>query len=245
MATSMKSCALGATQIGFVLVVTVFGIGQCVGDTKSMLACVGIGRGSSQPSVEVRALDVDHPDDHRLATSLLRLSEIAGLTRQEVRAVVVVSKQVNAANLGPTQFALFEGLYRVSDESLDAIMAHEVAHAQLGHVEAIEHRAKTIDRATRIVGALVGVDSEGRDEVAGWALGAALPSFSREQELEADARAVDLLRQSGYGSRAPSVMCSALEDLRALDGGEDSDGFWSTHPSTDDRLQRIRALTRE
>src|SRR5262245_41097280 len=53
----------------------------------------------------------------------------------QVKIGLIDSQDINAANAGPNEFYVTTGLLaQASDDHLRAVMAHEVAHADLGHV---------------------------------------------------------------------------------------------------------------
>ena len=57
------------------------------------------------------------------------------MSLNQVKMTVMVDPHINAANGGGGDFYVTTGLLRkASDDELRAIMAHEVAHADLGHV---------------------------------------------------------------------------------------------------------------
>jgi predicted Zn-dependent protease len=235
----MATAASALLQIGCGLVFFVFMIGQCVGETKSMLACVGVRESAPKLAVQFRTVDPSSPGDARMARSLLNMAQAGGIPPEEIRAVVAQVPEINAANFGARDFMLFEGLHGVPDSTLDAIMAHEVAHALLGHVSEFQTRADTIGRVTRLLGAVVGTGSEGRSEVASWALEVSMPAFSREQEFAADAKAIEILRTAGYHSDAAGTLCDALSEFAALEQRRAA-GFWDSHPASAERIERIQ-----
>lgn len=62
---------------------------------------------------------------------------------------------------------------------------------------------------------------------------------SREDEDEADARAVGILRAAGYD---PQLLVTALIKLHGRDGAQHSTGPWDSHPSMSDRIENIRTV---
>lgn len=116
-------------------------------------------------------------------------------------------------------------------------MAHEVAHDVLGHIDQIVERASTMATITTILGVLVGAEATAREEVGSWATALTLPSYSREQEIEADAEAVRILGTAGYED-PEGVFRNALSWLRDC-YGEAGGGFLDSHPSFSERLERL------
>lgn len=233
--------ATGAMQLVFVVIALVFGVGQCVGDTRDMLACVGLSGEAGKQELQVRSPDPANPNDVRAIGSLLEMANIGGLSVKDLRVAIVEADIVNAATLGKSTFILFDGLSQASKERLDAIMAHEIAHATLEHSENAVDRASTIAAIARVAGVVVGAESAAQREVSSWAVGALLPAYSRAQELEADAEAVRILRRAGYAMPG-KVMGNALAWLRKI-AGESGGGFFDSHPAISERIQRLEQGT--
>jgi predicted Zn-dependent protease len=63
--------------------------------------------------------------------------------------------------------------------------------------------------------------------------------YGRDDELESDKLGVKFLHESGYN---PEALIRVMEVLRtASGGGGGGPEFLSTHPSPDNRIERIRA----
>ena len=72
-----------------------------------------------------------------------------------------------------------------------------------------------------------------------WVGYTALPKYSRNQEYEADTKAVEILRELGHDEpeKEFSEALQALLDKYGNLGG----GFFDSHPSTTERIQRLRS----
>jgi Zn-dependent protease with chaperone function len=67
----------------------------------------------------------------------------------------------------------------------------------------------------------------------------ALPKYSRNQEFEADAKAVEILTELGE-DKPEKELSDALQVL--LDKyGNFGGGFFDSHPATAERIQRLRS----
>lgn len=227
----------GTLHVAVVLVALTFGLGQCVGGAKNMLSCVGVSRTSQDPEVGVRQPDESNANDLRMMASLLRMAQCRQLDPEFIRVAIIESQEVNAATIGGSAFLLFDGLERATDQQLDAVMAHEVAHDVLGHIDQTLERASTVANITNVLGALVGAEPTAREEVYSWATALTLPCYSREQEIEADAEAVRILRDAGYDDPT-GVFRNTLSWLRACHG-ESGGGFLDSHPSVSERLELL------
>jgi predicted Zn-dependent protease len=63
--------------------------------------------------------------------------------------------------------------------------------------------------------------------------------FSREDELESDALGVRFMIQAGYN---PEALVGVMEILAEASGGSSGSDFMSSHPSPDNRIEKIREV---
>ena len=161
--------------------------------------------------------------------------------------------EFRTSRIGPNAIALPGGIIVMTDELVrlmpddDAVLG-VLAH-ELGHIERRHFLRRLISSTvTGAVATLIAGDASGVLS----ALPATLAelSYAREQELEADAYAADLLRANGI---SPMALAQALEALEAAhreragqrETNAASDerwrGYLSTHPDTDERIARLRA----
>lgn len=231
--------ALGALfSLALMCVFAFFMFAQCVGDAKSALAWLGLGSDEGE-APEVRHLEASNVDDVRVARSLSRMLQAADLNPDHFGVAVVVSSEFNAMTFGENSFIIFQGLYEAPDEVLDAIMAHEVAHVLHRHSAKSSEQAESIAWWTAAAGKLAGADASGIRQAASWTLDVVMPSYSRDQEREADRTAVSVLQSAGYGVRSAEVMADALEWTRKHIGSHGA-GFFSSHPSIEGRIESLR-----
>ncbi|MGZ9257151.1 MAG: M48 family metallopeptidase [Candidatus Binatia bacterium] len=148
---------------------------------------------------------------------------------------IINQNEINAANAGNCQFYVTTGLLRrASDDQLRGVLAHELAHQDLGHV------AKA-----QVLGATISVLSAGLQQLFPIA-GAVAPvagelvarSYGRKEEFSADKHGVDILRRAGHPKE---VMVESLAWIRRI-SGDKGGGFLSTHPGLDDRIATIQRL---
>lgn len=162
--------------------------------------------------------------------------------------VVVESPEVNALAAPGGYIFLSRGLLeRMSDEDmLAAVLAHEVAHVVSRHgLKAIarEHMADYTPLGSLSASA---VDCTGLSQQLVTALDGAVKDivdrllvsgFSREQELEADRIAVEILGKAGYDPTALDRVFAILENQTT------SSGVWfSTHPKFSDRRAALMLI---
>jgi predicted Zn-dependent protease len=153
---------------------------------------------------------------------------------EKVKMGLMEDDHINAANAGGGQFLVTTGLLKKSsDEQLRAIMAHEVAHEDLGHV------AKTQALATGLGVGLslleqVFPGSAALSPIAGQLV---VNAYTRREESEADAHAVELMQRAGYDGR--TLMVNSLEWIAKTEGASGG-GFFATHPATADRIEALK-----
>jgi putative metalloprotease len=155
---------------------------------------------------------------------------------KQVKMAVVADPSINAANAGGGQFMVTTGLLeRATDQQLLGVLAHEVAHEDLGHV------AKTQALATGVEFAMVLLDQiyPGANALTPVAGQLVVNAYTRREESEADAHAVEIMKRAGYDGK--SIMAGSLGWIAKTEG-ESGGGFFATHPATGDRIKAIREL---
>jgi Zn-dependent protease with chaperone function len=148
---------------------------------------------------------------------------------------IIHQNEINAANAGNCQFYVTTGLLRrASDDQLRGVLAHELAHQDLGHVAKAQVLGATINALSAglqqlfpIAGAVVPVAGE-----------LMARSYGRKEEFSADKHGVDILRRAGHPKE---VMVDSLAWIRRV-SGDKGGGFLSTHPELDDRIAMIQRL---
>lgn len=155
---------------------------------------------------------------------------------RDVKITVLDDPNINAANGGGGDFYVTTGLMaKASDEQLLGIMAHEVAHADLGHV------ARTQKIATGLELGMILLDQiyPGASSLTPIAGQLIVNAYTRGEEHEADAHGVELLKRTGHNGK--NVMAGTLDWLAKSEGGGGG-GFFSTHPATGDRIKAVQNL---
>jgi Zn-dependent protease with chaperone function len=151
----------------------------------------------------------------------------------QVSVGILDTGDINAANAGRGQFFVTKGLLvKANDPHLMAILAHEVAHDDLNHVEKVQ-----------ILGAGVGVGIAILDQIFPGS-GAITPvagqlvlnKYSRDEEYAADAHGAELLGRAGQNR---ALMAETLTWLMQTQGGSGG-GFFATHPGTTDRIAALK-----
>jgi len=174
----------------------------------------------------------------RLKTVMVPLLEHMNrpIPLNQVQVGLMDDPHINAANAGGGHFYVTTGLLeKASDDQLRAVMAHETAHADLGHV------AKAQRLGTGLTIGMVLLDqilpgSRALTPIAGQLIQS---SYSRREEYQADAHGVEILHRAGYDGK--TLMAETLTWLMQVEGAGRG-GFFATHPGTSDRIAAVRRL---
>jgi predicted Zn-dependent protease len=142
-----------------------------------------------------------------------------------------------------------------SEDALAAVIAHEIAHIQLSHglLAIRKSRLTRSFRRNRMVGTM---NTFGPTTVSHMRMPQTMQmsslmdnciydisskmiidGYSRNAEQEADALAVEIMKQAGYD---PAAFISVLSAMKTRFVG-DNRGFAKTHPSPDSRIEFVRA----
>ena len=150
-------------------------------------------------------------------------------------------EMVNAWCMAGGRMAVYTGLLEKiapSDDELAQVMGHEISHAVANHTA----ERMSIAMATQVGVAVVGVLSDETAETLSTAALAAtlavqLPN-SRVSELEADQIGIELAAKAGYDPNAAITLWQKM----ARESGSGPPQFMSTHPSPENRQQRLAEL---
>lgn len=171
----------------------------------------------------------------RVMTPLLRAMDNPRRLN-EVRVRVIDDPNINAANAGGGEFQITTGLLaKANDDQLRGVLAHEIAHDDLGHVA----KAQTLGAGLNIGVIVLEQLFPGSSAVTPIAGALIANSYSRSEEFAADRHGVEILRRVGYSKE---VMIDTLTWLTRISGGDNGGGFLSTHPGTEARIDALREL---
>jgi Zn-dependent protease with chaperone function len=150
-----------------------------------------------------------------------------------VRVGLIDSEQINAANAGNGEFYVTTGLLeKAADDHLLGVLAHEVAHEDLGHVA----KAKTLGAGLSIGTFILDQLIPGSGAITPIAGELIARGYTRREEYAADRHGAQLLERVG---RSREVMVDTLSWLMRTAGGSGG-GFFATHPATEDRIEALR-----
>jgi beta-barrel assembly-enhancing protease len=146
-------------------------------------------------------------------------------------------KTVNAFALPGGQIFITEALLAMlkTEDEVAAVLGHEVGHVLARH--SAEHLAKQ-QLTQQLVGAvIIGSGSYETAQLAQIAGSLINMKHGRDDEHESDALGLRLVREAGYD---PSAMIRVMQVLEEASGGSGQPEFASTHPSSANRIARIR-----
>ncbi|SRR5713226_2246529 len=153
----------------------------------------------------------------------------------EIQVGIVDDPSINAASGGDGKFYVTTGLLeKANDEHLRGVLAHEIAHDDLGHVA----RAQVLGTGLNLGMILLEQIIPGSSAITPIAGALIARSYSRSEEFDADRHGVEILRRAGYSKE---VMIDTLTWVLRT-SGDGGGGFLSTHPATEDRIDALRKL---
>ena len=153
----------------------------------------------------------------------------------QARVGIVNQNEINAANAGNCEFYVTTGLLRrADDDQLRGVLAHELAHQDLGHVA----KAQVLGAGLNILAAGLQQLFPAAGAVAPIAGELVARGYGRTEEFAADRHGVDILRRAGYSK---DTMLDSLTWIRRV-SGDSGGGFLATHPALDDRIATIQRL---
>ena len=175
-------------------------------------------------------------EERRVRAVMLPLLRVTDrrIPAEQVQITIVDEPSINAATAGDGRYFVTTGLLnRATDDQLRGVLAHEIAHEDLGHPA----KAQVLAAGLGIGAALLEQWIPGSGAFAPIAGTLISNNYTRPLELRADRHAVTLLERAGYRK---VVMFETLAWLMRRNG--DSGGFLSSHPATSERIQALRSL---
>jgi predicted Zn-dependent protease len=153
----------------------------------------------------------------------------------QVRVGIMDDPHVNAASAGGGEFYVTTGLLqKANDDQLRGVLAHELAHDDLGHVA----KAQALGAGVGIGVIILDQIFPGSGQITPVAGALITRGYSRQEEYDADRHGVDLLRRAGYSKE---LMINTLTWLLRTEGGSGG-GFLATHPGTQERIDALKKL---
>ena len=191
---------------------------------------------SSGTESKLRTVPIDRREAARLKeimVPLLRVTNNRKSTNQ-VRVGLISDPSINAANAGGGEYYITTGLLeKANDDQSRGVLAHEIAHDDLGHVA----RAQVLGAGLNIGMVLLEQIIPGSSAVTPIAGTLIARGYSRREEYAADTHGVELLERAGY---SPQTMERTLEWILRQEKQGGGGGFLSSHPATADRIAALR-----
>jgi Zn-dependent protease with chaperone function len=155
---------------------------------------------------------------------------------RQVKIGLMNDPHINAANAGNNEFYVTTGLLqKADDEQLRGVLAHELAHQDLGHVA----KAQAVGTGLNIGMVILDQIIPGSGALAPVAGKLLLNAYTRKEEYQADAHGVDILNRAGMPGK--QIMVNTLTWLQQTEGASGG-GFFATHPATGDRIAAVQSL---
>ncbi|MDZ4404251.1 M48 family metallopeptidase [Prosthecobacter sp.] len=156
------------------------------------------------------------------------------------------ARTVNAFALPGGQIFITEALFRrfKSEDQLAGVLGHEMGHVVGRHSNEQMANSRLWSGLAQGIGVLTsdGYNNTGA-HIAHMVAQYKVMKFSRDDELESDALGVRFMLQAGYN---PEALIGVMEILAEASGGSSGSDFMSSHPSPDNRIEKIReAIARE
>jgi len=181
-------------------------------------------------------------DSGPLLSALQRFRHSMGA--DDIRVAIYEQEAINGLAAPDGRIVLTRGLfdrYRKGDftvNELAAVIAHEIGHVALGHIDRrkkawkVEMAAKAAAGVflPRVLSGMIGTAVQYASRVLHMGL-------SRRDEYEADAFAVALMQRSGFDPRASVTLLEKLD--RMADGGKAPIEWLASHPANDKRIAAV------
>jgi predicted Zn-dependent protease len=162
-----------------------------------------------------------------------------------------ISKDVlNAFCLPGGKIYIYSGITKVAknDDQLATVISHEIAHAVARHGAERMAVSQVTQVGKQVLQTLIKVTKPEYEKAFdaaygyGASLGVILP-YSRKHEYEADKIGLILMNQSGYDTRQALLFWKNMKALSDKQGKSSTD-YFSTHPSDDKRIAKIKKFNK-
>ena len=152
-------------------------------------------------------------------------------------------KQINAFCMPGGKIGFFTGILdqlKLTDDEVAIVMGHEIAHALREHGRERLAKSNVTNVGARVLGfglsALLGIDPNLTNTVAGAGANLAILKFSRSDETEADLVGLDIVARAGYDPRAGVALWQKMGMV-----SKNAPMEWlSTHPAGKSRIAEMR-----
>jgi predicted Zn-dependent protease len=183
-----------------------------------------------------------------------RLVGVSDIPGQDFTFTVLSSDLPNAFALPGGYVYVTRGLLALAENEAEVagVLGHEIGHVAARHAAQRQTQATgagILATLGTIGAAILGGETAAQlaQQVGGLGAEAWVAGYSRDQELEADDLGLEYMAEAGYDPRAMATFLSKLDEetelRRRLSGREGEAGFswFSTHPRTLERVERVAA----
>ncbi len=201
--------------------------------------------------------NVDAPKDkeelNRLRGIVARIGPVTHYPQFPYEVHLADVEVVNAWCAPGGKMMVFTGLWnpekgfveKDNDAELAAVLSHEIAHANARHVTEMVSRGQTLSIITTaaMVGVGAGAGSQAANafgQVASLGFNIYFPTYSRENEAEADRIGLIYMAKAGYD---PRVAVTLWE--RAAKKKGDNTSIFASHPSSGARAEALKEMLPE
>jgi predicted Zn-dependent protease len=188
-----------------------------------------------------------------IARSVERLVAASERPELKYRVTVLNSPAINAFALPGGSLYITRGLVALANDTseLSSVLSHEMAHVMANHASTREEQIRQAVIVSRVISDVLNDPDLGALALARSKL--SLATFSRGQELEADAIGVGISARAGYDPYGASRFLTTMGRFAALRGaalgqtraGNERLDFLSSHPSTPERISIAIANARQ
>lgn len=190
------------------------------------------------PAQRTTQTKIDPAQGERIKRIMVPLIGVMDKPRdlKQIKVGLMDDPSINAANAGNGQFFVTTGLLqKANDAQLTAVLAHEVAHEDLGHVAKAQALGTGLNIGMVILDQII-PGSGALTPIAGALVSRA---YSRREEYAADKHGAELLERTGQSKQ---LMINTLTWLMQM-SGPDGGGFFATHPGTEDRIDELKKVS--
>lgn len=242
---SMKKLALGCLALSLGLTSGCFGLSSHGIDSRHAASAAGnLLKAATVSDAELQAASAQlrQSEDRKYTVAsasskytkrLQRITErLTSVNGIPLTYKVYMTKDINANACPDGSVRVFSGLMDImTDDELRFVLGHEIGHVALGHSKDKMQKAYTVAAARDAAGVYTKVGVYSDSMLGDLAVKFLNAQFSQSDELEADKYGVEFLMKNNYPTDA------ALTAMSKLQG---SGGFFSTHPSSAERIQKLQ-----
>lgn len=195
-----------------------------------LTGCATVPQGTYFPAL-------DRPDSLKVSHALYRAAVAAGDDPSRYSFALVASNEANAYSAPDANFYVTDGLARLPAPVVEAMIAHEVAHEVLGHAGKRRALQLSISGAFTALGIFIPGAS-----LADFVVNPlVVRAFGRDQEKEADLKAVEILR--AMGNQTPRrALWLALQAVSEVNKEKEEAGLLAVHPPLKGRLVALEPI---